>query len=358
MVWMGGGGVAFDRAAWQALVDEAEAEAKALLERLDALAPQTAGAGLFGANWDSPQQVKAVFQALNIVLDSTDDEHLAAIDHPLAETLRDYRAAQKRCTTYGKEWLKHVAGDGRVYAGWRQIGADSGRIACRDPNLQNLPRNPRYRKCFVAPPGRVLVKADYSQIELRIAAKIACEARMMAAYERGEDLHTLTARTILGKQAVTKADRQLAKAVNFGLLYGMGWKGFRVYARTNYGVNLTAEQAQTYRAAYFKAYPGLAKWHQQVRTAHALETRTLTGRRRLLTRENPDTWRLNTPVQATGADGLKLALALLWEWRAEVCQAPSPCWRCMTKSWSSATPTRPAPSRRGCGPRWSRAWPR
>jgi DNA polymerase-1 len=123
---------------------------------------------------------------------------------------------------------------------------------------------------------------------------------------------------LLGKDEVTKADRQLAKAVNFGLLYGMGWKGFRIYARTNYGVDLTAEQAQSYRAAFFQAYPGLVRWHQKVRRAHALETRTLTGRRRLLTRDNPDTWRLNTPVQGTGADGLKLALALLWERRAEV----------------------------------------
>jgi DNA polymerase-1 len=318
LVWAGGSGVAFDRAAWQALVAEAESEAKALGERLEALAPKIPQAGLFGANWDSPQQVKAVFQALGIELDSTDDEHLAAVNHPIAEALRDYRAARKRCTTYGKDWLKHVDPDGRVYAGWRQLGADSGRMACHEPNLQNLPRDPRYRRCFVAPPGRVLVKADYSQVELRIAAKVANETTMIAAYGRGDDLHTLTARMILGKEEVTKVDRQLAKAVNFGLLYGMGWKGFRVYARTNYGVDLTAEQAQDYRAAFFRAYPGLAKWHQQVRRAHALETRTLTGRRRLLSRVNPDTWRLNTPVQGAGADGLKLALALLWERRAEV----------------------------------------
>jgi DNA polymerase I-like protein with 3'-5' exonuclease and polymerase domains len=88
---------------------------------------------------------------------------------------------------------------------------------------------------------------------------------------------------------VTKADRQLAKAVNFGLLYGMGWKGFRVYARTQYGVDLTEQQAQQYRAAFFKAYPGLARWHRKVRFAHANETRTLTGRRRLLDTKAPDT---------------------------------------------------------------------
>jgi DNA polymerase I-like protein with 3'-5' exonuclease and polymerase domains len=170
--------VAFDRAAWLALADEAEA--KALSDRLDAQVPESARSGLFGTNWDSPEQVKATFRALGVTLDSTDDEHLAAVN-PLAEALRDYRAVQKRGTTYGRAWLQHVSPDGRVYAGWRQIGADSGRMACRDPNLQNLPRDPRYRKCFVASPGRVLVKADYSQVELRIAAKIAGDERMVEA---------------------------------------------------------------------------------------------------------------------------------------------------------------------------------
>src|SRR4030095_9620137 len=108
--------------------------------------------------------------------------------------------------------------DGRLYAAWKQIGAGaSGRMSCKKPNLQQLPRDPRYRRCFVAPPGRVLIKADYSQIELRIAAKITNDKRMLDAYRTNEDLHTLTVRALLGKAEVTKADRQWAKAVNFGL---------------------------------------------------------------------------------------------------------------------------------------------
>ena len=142
--------------------------------------------------------------------------------------LREYRAAAKRSGTYGREWLRHVSPDVRVYATWKQIGAGaSGRMSCKGPNLQQLPRDPRYRRCFIAPPGRVLVKADYSQIELRIAAKITGDTRMLAAYQKGEDLHTLTARALLGKTDVTKADRQLAKAVNFGLLYGQGRRVWR-----------------------------------------------------------------------------------------------------------------------------------
>jgi DNA polymerase-1 len=152
---------------------------------------------------------------------------------------------------------------------------------------------------------------------LRIAAKVADETAMIEAYRRGDDLHTLTARLLVGQADVTKADRQLAKAVNFGLLYGMGARGFRIYARSHYGVELTEAQAERYRHAFFAAYPALRRWHSRVgRTdGQAVETRTLAGRRCLnVGRFNE---KLNFGVQGTGADGLKAALALLWERREQ-----------------------------------------
>jgi DNA polymerase-1 len=235
--------------------------------------------------------------------------------------LRAYRAAKKRATTYGPTWVKNSYAGGRVYAGWHQLGAASGRTICAKPNLQNLPRDVRYRRCIVAPPGRTLVKGDYSQIELRLAAKIAGERAMIDAYRQGEDLHTLTARTILGQAAVSTADRQLAKAVNFGLIYGMGAKRFRRNARSTFGVELTEAEAERYRAAFFAAYPALARWHARAeRTGfQRLDTRTLAGRRRLYVAKYTE--KLNTPVQGSGADGLKAALALLWERRAECPEA-------------------------------------
>ena len=234
--------------------------------------------------------------------------------HPLAALVRDHRTAAKRAGTYGRAWLDHVAADDRVYPGWRQLGAGaSGCMSCAKPNLQQLPCDARFRRLFVAPEGRLLVKADYSQIELRLAAKIAGEPGMLAAYRRGEDLHTNTARAILGVQDVTKADRQLAKAVNFGLLYGMGAKAFAVYAHSNYGVKLTEPQAAAYRRKFFQVYPGLAARHRRAGDAPR-DTRTVTGRRRLAVARFTE--RLNTPVQGTGADGLKATLALLWERRA------------------------------------------
>jgi DNA polymerase I len=319
VAWMAAAGVPFDGAAWQALAVAAAADAVRIAAELDATAPPKTG-GLFDEawNWDSPEQVKEALAAAGCVVESTRDDELAAVDHPLAALVRDYRDARKRQTTYGTDWLKHVSG-GRVYPRWVQLGANSGRMACASPNMQNLPRGP-YRRCIAAPPGKVLVKADYSQIELRIAATVSGDAALTAAYDRGDDLHTLTARNVLGIADVTKEHRQLAKAINFGLLYGMGAKAFRVYAKTNYGVELTEDQASGYREAFFRAYPGLRRWHRSVGD-QPTATRTLIGRR--VTGVDRFTEKLNLPVQGTGADGLKQALGLLWERRA-ACPAAVP----------------------------------
>jgi DNA polymerase-1 len=318
-VWLAGAGVPCDRSAWEALAAEARQDAEDLAQQLDAAAPNRPGClGTDGAwDWNSPQQAKAAFEALGIAIESTDDDHLAAVSHPLADLLRRYRAACKRGSTYGTDWAAHVAEDGRIYPSWNQLGSVAGRTSCSNPNLQQVPRDPRYRRCFRAPEGRVLVKADYSQLQLRIAAKIAGETKMLDAYQRGDDLHTLTARQLTGKAEVSKADRQLAKAVNFGLLFGLGAKGLRAYARSNYGLDLTEEEAARYRRAFFESYPGLAAWHRREGQSRKKECRTLAGRRRLLDDKTPYTHRLNSPVQGTEADGTKLALALLWERREQ-----------------------------------------
>lgn len=136
---------------------------------------------------------------------------------------------------------------------------------------------------------------------------------MLDAYRNGEDLHTLTARALLSKDDVGKAGRQLAKAVNFGLLYGQGAPGLAVYASSAFGGALTEGEAAKHRATFFRTYPRLRAWHRAVKEG-TVETRTLAGRRRVGVERYTE--KLNTPVQGTGADGLKRALALLWERRA------------------------------------------
>jgi DNA polymerase-1 len=313
-LWMGSKGVAFDLETGRALADKSAADLQRIRAQLDAGAPAVPGSlgALSSWNWDSPVQVKKALHLLGFKMESTADEALAKVDHPIGELLRQFRATAKLVSGYGRKLLEHVAPDGRVYPSWRQIGAASGRMSCSGPNMQQLPRGD-YRRCVVAPPGRILVKADYSQIELRIAAKISGDQALLDAYQRGDDLHTRTARSVLGIEEVTKEHRQLAKALNFGLVFGMGVRGFRQYADSQYGLDLSENEARSYRDAFFKSYPGLAAWHRRVRSRRTAETRTLAGRRRLLDVKTPDTQRLNSPVQGTGADGLKLALALLWE---------------------------------------------
>jgi DNA polymerase I len=141
---------------------------------------------------------------------------------------------------------------------------------------------------------------------------------MLAAYAEGRDLHTLTALNLIGHKDVSKDDRKLAKAVNFGLLYGMGAKGLQSYALKSYGVRMSLEQAALYGRRFFKTYAGLKRWHEHQRRAWQrsdTETRTLTGRRRMDVEKLTDP--LNAPVQGTAVDGLKLTLGLLWERKGE-----------------------------------------
>ncbi len=274
-------------------------------------------------NWQSPAQALEVLRSRGHQIAATDSGTLVALDDPLAMTLIEYRDAVARASTYGREWLsqhQHPA-TGRIHASYLQCGSAAGRMSCTKPNAQNLPRSEAYRSCVRPEEGRCLVKADYSQIELRIAAVVAKDRAMLAAYQARADLHKLTASRVLGIPAdeVNKDHRQLAKALNFGLLYGMGAKRLRDYAAASYGVSLSEGEAVQSRGKFFETYPGLKRWHRKtgalLEHAHELETRTLTGRRRLGVQAY--TVALNTPIQGSGADGLKAALSALFIHREE-----------------------------------------
>jgi DNA polymerase-1 len=160
----------------------------------------------------------------------------------------------------------------------------------------------------------MLVIGDYSQIELRVAAEISGDARMIRAYREGADLHALTAALLTEKspEQVLPRERQLAKAVNFGLIYAMGAAGLKSYAEGTFGIPMTDEEARNFRKRFFQAYPGIAAWHERERVSPSQELRTLGGRRRIPSPSETLPGRLNTPVQGTAADMLKLALGLLF----------------------------------------------
>jgi DNA polymerase-1 len=246
------------------------------------------------------------------------DEDLAKVDHPFAEAMRRFRSAAHHVSNYGVKALRWIAADERIYAGWNPLGNDAGRSSCTKPNLQGIGKDPSLRRCFAAPPGRVLVKVDWSQLHLRIVAKIAGEKVMLDAYQNGKDLHKIMARKITGKAEVTREERQLAKAVNFGLLYGMSASGLMRSARADYGVVMSQEQAEQARQAFFQLYPAIQRWHRETARKRAAESRSLCGRRRLF---DDNAWlghRLPSPVLGTEADALKRALALLWQQREQM----------------------------------------
>jgi DNA polymerase-1 len=315
VLWMQNAGLPFDVVGWEEHLKQVQEDRDQYRARLDSSAPGRPDGEKW--NWNSHQQVKQVFSLVGIDLPNTKEETLASCEHPLAHILLAYRKVSKMLSSYGYEFLESVREDGRIYASWRLIGARTGRMSCSSPNLQQIP-NKVLRRYVRAPEGRVLVSADYSQAELRIAARITGDKTMLEAYRNGEDLHVATARTLMRRENISKEERHLAKAVNFGFLYGQGAAGFREYARKEYGVMMTMEDARRYRERFFQTYPGLKAWHESEWRALKqgnTQTRMLTGRRRAGVRTFTE--RVNAPVQGSGADGQKLSLALLHERRHE-----------------------------------------
>lgn len=258
--------------------------------------------------------------------ETLDQKYLAELrpEYPLVDLYLRYKEAATRISNV-ETLLKHYnERTGRIHSSYRQLGADSGRTSSNGPNVQQIPRSADFRGCFKAGPGHKFIVCDYSQIELRLAAAVAREEKMLLAYRNGEDIHKLTGSLISGQplDAVTKEMRSRAKCLNFALLYGCGARALREQAIASYGVDMSLEEAETYRKLFFDSYGGLRKWHERIdndieRTRNASKQemvvlRTPFGRRRLVLRKDDrKTIRANTPIQGLGADIIKTAMALL-----------------------------------------------
>jgi len=264
-------------------------------------------------NLNSRQQVIDTLSVKGVTLTNIKDETLLEhIDeHPLVTSLYEHRKITRVISTIDN-LLGHLNPEtGRVHPRYEQIGAPTGRFSCSKPNYQSTPKG-SFRACFIAPPDHKLVIADYSQIELRVLAEITQDERMLAAFRKGEDLHKLTASVITGipLEQVTAKERQAAKAVNFGLIFGMGAKGLRNYAYSTYGVPMSLEQAYRFIQRYFDFYKGVNEWQQIIKQNGIKDTRTLLGRRRTWSDEPKVTELLNSPIQGTAADIIKEALVI------------------------------------------------
>ncbi len=241
---------------------------------------------------------------------ATDDKTLSEFSHVReVQEILEIRKIKKALDKL-KELRTHIR-NSRVFPEFRQIGAITGRMSSSNPNVQNIPRD--MRGLFKASEGKVLVIADFSQIELRIAAEYVRDERMMEAIRQGRDLHRYTASLVLGKPEteISKEERQLAKALNFGLIYGISAKGLADYARTSYGVEISLQEAERFRKRFFEAFKSFRDWHAkvkvQLREEREVSGSTLLGRPFKAT---TFTDAVNYPIQGTGADLLKLAVLM------------------------------------------------
>ena len=292
------------------------------------LAEESLQGSLFGGpqrddiNLDSHQQLTQALERLGIpVPDSTRNWKLQplAAEYPVIATLLEYRTVQKALTSYGQNMIELInPTTHRLHADFRQIGAPTGRFSCTNPNIQQVPHAVEYRRCFSGhPEGRKLVIADYSQIELRILAEFSGDRGFIDAFNSGADLHRVTAAQVfnVAVDQVSREQRDFAKRLNFGVVYGIGAQRFSIMTGSS------VSEAENILRKYFATYRGLDTYLREAADRAVSERQARTGSGRLvrfrydeqdrqqisMTKRNGK----NTPIQGTSADILKRALRLL-----------------------------------------------
>jgi len=313
-------GFPIDQDRWRAILAEAVEAKAAAKTKLDGLFESVLERDLFGfqhLNYENDEDVLTKLRALGLDLENTRGATLKDTGHPAAIAVVEYREHAKIVSTYGESFLEHVhPTTGRLHADFRQIGASTGRASCSAPNLQNIPKGSQFRECFRAPEGRCMVTADYAGAELRILAEVSGDPVFLRTFNEGGDLHAIVASRMFGRP-VSKEEtpelRDRAKAINFGLVYGMGAGGL---ARQ---ISVGLEEATALLDRYFETYPAIRGYLQRSSGA-AIDrgwAETLGGRRFWLTdmnRRGEDRGSIervarNMPIQGTNADMTKVAMA-------------------------------------------------
>ncbi|MFM2588380.1 DNA polymerase I [Vibrio sp. TBV020] len=321
------------------LVDDMKlaTQSQEIAQRLDELEQQAYEIAEQEFNMNSPKQLQALlFEKMGLPVikktpsgtPSTNEEVLQelALDYPLPKLILEYRGLAKLKSTYTDKLPKMINPEtGRVHTSYHQAVTATGRLSSTDPNLQNIPiRNEegrRIRQAFIAPHGYKIMAVDYSQIELRIMAHLSGDKALLDAFQQGKDIHAATAAEIMGTtiDQVSSEQRRRAKAVNFGLIYGMSAFGLAKQ------LGIPRGEAQDYMNKYFERYPGVMQYMEDTRsTASELGyVETIFGRRLHLPeiksrngmrRKAAERAAINAPMQGTAADIIKKAMLLVDEW--------------------------------------------
>jgi DNA polymerase I-like protein with 3'-5' exonuclease and polymerase domains len=285
-------------------VDIVEVKAE-LLEELRTLLPSV-------NNYNSPAQIKTALRAIGLNITSTEKGTLIKYrdDYPAVDKLLQFKKIMKQISLLESLVKAINSKTDRIHANYKQNSTFTGRYSCTEPNLQGVPNTKGFRRCFTAAEGNKLIIADYSQIELRIIAEFADDETMIRVFSDGNDIHKMTASIVNKKPVdeVTRQERQSAKAMNFGLIYGMRYKSFQKYAKNNYGVDLTEYETKFAVDNFFMTYKGIGRRLTILDSLFTREERTLGNRRRLWNTKPIITERANAAIQGTGADILKRAL--------------------------------------------------
>lgn len=321
------------------MIDEMllSAQSQEIAQRLDELEQQAYQLAGQPFNLSSPKQLQTIlFEQMKLPVlqktpsgtPSTNEEVLQelALDYPLPKVLIEYRGLAKLKSTYTDKLPKMInPSTGRVHTSYHQAVTATGRLSSTDPNLQNIPvRNEqgrRIRQAFVAPHGWKIMAVDYSQIELRIMAHLSGDQALLNAFRSGLDIHAATAAEIIGVpiDQVSSEQRRRAKAVNFGLIYGMSAFGLAKQ------LGIARSEAQQYMDKYFERYPGVMQYMEETRrrAAELGYVETIFGRRlhlpeitsrNAMRRKAAERAAINAPMQGTAADIIKKAMLLVAEW--------------------------------------------
>lgn len=321
-------GLKIDVEKWKSIIEKHRAQRDQFeKEALELLQVGQSNNGLFADavakfNLNSQKQVIHQFATLGIRIEDTSEATLLLVKHPAAKKLLEYREHDKIIGSFGETFLALIHPvTGRIHPDFQQYGADTGRLSCKNPNVQQIPAE--FRGCFIPDPGYKVITCDYSQAELRILAQLSKDPAFCRAFRSGGDLHSITAGQMfnLPVEEVTKTQRSQAKAINFGLAYGRGPASLAVQ------IGVSDDEAKALIKQYFKAYKKVAKWLEQAATDAVTVgySKTPSGRKRFY--KVPDEFDpeyrqkigsiqrqgKNTPIQGANADMTKYALVFIHE---------------------------------------------
>jgi DNA polymerase I len=322
-------GLKIDVEKWNTIINgHAKKRDELEVEALELLKVVQSDNSLFGAvkgngfNLNSQKQVIERFAKFRIRIEDTSEATLQKVNHPAAKKLLEYREHDKIVTSFGEKFLALIhPATGRIHPDFQQLGTDTGRLSCQNPNVQQIPGE--FRGCFIAEPGYKVITCDYSQAELRILAQLSLDPAFCKAFNSGGDLHAITASQMfkIPLESVSKTQRSQAKAINFGLAYGRGPASLAVQ------IGASEEEAKALIQQYFKAYSKVAGWLERA-AKEAVEygySKTPIGRKRFyeIPNDSDPEYRQklgsiqrqgkNTPIQGANADMTKYALIFIHE---------------------------------------------